>query len=248
MSYIKTKGIVIKEVNTGEADKFITLFTKYAGKITAFSKGSRRPKSRLIAGTQFLCYSDFVLFKGHDSYSVSSSDVIEPFYEIRNDVVKLTYSAHMVDIINDIIQENQPAVKILRLFLNSLHMLTKSDKSPELITRIFELRFLSLLGYAPYVKGCMTCGKEELNDMSFSFKMCGLICKNCTISDNYAMSVSSGTAKALNHIIHSNINDLFNFTVSTDVLNELSRISRRYLRERLEKDYTKLDFLKSLEL
>lgn len=248
MSYIKTKGVVIKEVNTGEADKVITLFTKGHGKIAGFAKNARRSKNRLVAGAQFLCYSDFVLFKGRDLYSISSSDVIEPFYEIRNDVIKLTYSAHIVDLINDIIQENQPATKVLQLFLNTLHMLAKTDKSPELITRIFEFRLLSILGYAPYVKGCIVCGRDELQSVSFSFKKCGFICSNCADEDKLSMEISNGTAKAINHIVYAKITDLFNFSVSSEVLNELGRISRRYLRDRLERDYTKLDFLKTLDI
>jgi DNA repair protein RecO (recombination protein O) len=149
MSYIKTGGIVIREVNTGEADKIVTILTKNLGKISAYAKSAKRPRSKFVAGTQFLCYSNLVLFKGRDLYSLNSCDVVEPFYEIRNDVVRLTYSAYITDIVNDLIQEEQPAAKSLQLLLNTFYMLSKTDKSPELITRIFELRFLSILGYAP---------------------------------------------------------------------------------------------------
>lgn len=250
MSYVKTKGIVIKEVNIGEADKIVTIFARNQGKISALAKGARRPKSKLVACTQFLCYSDFVLFKGKDMFTVNSCEVIEPFYEIRNNLVNLTYSAHIVDVINDIIQENQPATKVLQLFLNTLYMLTKTEKSPELITRIFEIRLLSILGYAPYVRGCMICGREELNNISFSFKKCGFICgdNGCVSNDAYALKISPGTAKALYHIVYAKMQDLFSFSVSEEVLNELAKISRRYLRERLERDYTKLDFLKTINV
>lgn len=250
MGYLKTKGIVIREVNTGEADKIITVFSKSYGKISAHAKGSRRPKSAVLAGTQFLCYSDFVLFKGKEMYSVNSCETIEPFYDIRNDLIKLTYAAHLVDIIMDTIQENQPATKVLQLFLNSLHMLTRTDKPPELIARIFEIRLLSILGFAPYVRGCMICGREELNSLSFSYKKCGFICSHagCISNDEFAVELSPGAAKAIYYIVHARMDELFNFNLSPAVLDELSRIARRYLRERLEKDYTKLDFLKSLQL
>lgn len=248
MGYIKTKGIVIREVNTGEADKVVTIFTRHYGKISGYAKGVRRTKSKLGAGTQYLCYSDLVLFKGRDMYTVSSSDVVEPFYEIRNDIVKLTYSAHIVDIIGDVVQENQPATKILQLLLNTLYVLTKTERSPELITRIFELRLLSLLGYAPYVRGCLSCGGDDIGSMLFSFKKCGFVCSSCKIHDNFAQEMSPATAKAIQYIIHAPLKDLFCFDLSPQILQELSRISKRYLRERLEKDYTKLDFLKGLEI
>jgi len=70
-------------------------------------------------------------------YTVNSCDVIESFYDIRNDLERLTYAAHMMDIVNDVILENQPASRLLQLFLNSLYMLSKTDRSPLQIVRVF---------------------------------------------------------------------------------------------------------------
>lgn len=248
MGYVKTKGIIIKEVNTGEADKVVTIFSRHMGKITGYAKNAKRPKSRMAAGTQFLCYGELVLFKGKEIYNLYSSEVIEPFYEIRNDIVKLTYAAHMVELVNDVIQENQPASKILQLFLNSLHMLAKTDRSPELIRRIFELRLLTLLGYAPYVRGCIHCGKTDIGAAYFSYKKCGFLCDECVSQDASSVKIPPGTAKAMNHIIHAPLNVLFNFALSEETLSELGGNIQRYLRDRLEKDYTKLDFLKTLNI
>jgi DNA repair protein RecO (recombination protein O) len=247
MSYLNIKGIVIREVNVGEADKIITLLTKQKGKITVSAKGARRPKSSFAAGTQFLSYSDFMLFSGKDMYSLNSCDIIEPFYEIRNDMEKLTYAAHFVELVNDTVQENQPAGKVLQLFLNTLHMLAKTQKQPELLARIFELRLLTIDGYTPYVRGCTVCGRDDCESYSFSFLKCGLICDCCSNQDPFAIELSSGSIKALTYIVYSKIEELFSFNVSQEVLDELEKIMRRYLRERLEKDYTKLDFLKQLK-
>lgn len=247
MSYLKTTGIVIKEVNTGEADRIITIFSKNKGKISALAKGARRPKSYLVAGTQLLCYSEFVLFKGKDMYSVNSCDVIEPFYDIRNDLERLTYTAHMIDIVKDVIQENQPATRLLQLFLNSLYMLSKTDRSSLQIVRVFELRLLSIIGYAPWVNGCIECGSSLFDSMYFSFGKCGLLCSGCLAKDKGAIRISEGAAKALNYIVYSKMNNLFNFEVSDNVLEELGRVSRRYMGERLEKNYNKLDFIKTFD-
>ena len=248
MSYLKTKGLIIKEVNFDEADKIVTIFSRSRGRISALAKGARRPRSKLVAGTQLLSYCDYVLFSGREMYSINSSEVIEPFYGIRNDIIRLTYAAHFVDLISDVMQENQPAPRVLQLLLNSLYMLSKTDKEPELIARIFELRFLSILGYAPFVRGCIICGREELAGASFSFKKCGFICDNeaCVSNDTFALELSAGAVKTIQHIVHSKAEELFSFKLSPQVLEELGRVMKRYLRERLEKDYTKLDFLKNI--
>ena len=246
MSYIKTKGVILKEINVGEADKIVTIFSRNKGKISGSAKGARRPKSRIIAGSQLFCYSEFVLFKGKDMYSITSCDVIEPFYEIRNDLVKLTYAAHINEIVLDVVQEELPSTKVLQLFLNSLYMLSKTEKAPEQIARVFEMRLMAILGYAPSVKGCLKCGSEDFTDLSFSFKSCGFLCRKCKEDDRYALNISEGCARAINYVIYSNIKNIFNFDVSKSVLIELEKLSKRYLKDRLDREYNKLDFLKSL--
>jgi DNA repair protein RecO (recombination protein O) len=248
MAFLKTRGIVIKEVGTGEADKIITLFTLNEGRISAFAKGGKRPRSKLSAASQLMCYGEYVLYSGKDLYIINSCEVIEPFYEIRNDVVKLTYAAHFLDIVLDIIQENQPLPALLKLLLNSLHILAKTERQPELVSRIFELRSLSSAGYAPHVNRCMNCGLEPVKFYSFSFLKCGFLCdrEECSQKDRSSIIVSPGAAKALQHIVYSRMADLFRFGLSQEVLEELERITRRYLRERLERDFTKLDFLKKM--
>lgn len=248
MAFLKIRGIVIKEINIGEADKIITIFSRNAGRVSALAKGGKRPRSKLCAASQWLCYGEYVLYRGKDLYSVNTCEVIEPFYKIRNDMEKLTYAAHFMDIILEIVQENEPSPRLLQLLLNSLHMLAETTKQPELLSRIFELRALTLAGFAPHVGCCMGCGLEALKSCSFSFLKCGFLCdsEKCTDLDRSAVEVSSGAAKALQHIVLSGVRELFSFGVSPDVLAELGRISLRYLRERLERDFTKLDFLKSI--
>jgi len=248
MGFLKTRGIVVKEVNTGEADKIITIFSRDQGRIQASAKGSRRPKSKLSAASQLLCYGEYMLYSGKEMYSVNSCDVIEPFYEIRNDMIKLTYAAHFTDIVLEIIQESQPSARLLKLLLNTLYMLAKTRKEPELLTRIFELRAVSYAGYAPHVNACMNCGQVPERNYSFSFARCGFLCdrQECAASDGSAISLSPGASRTIQHIVYAPMEELFSFSVSEQVLQELEHITGRYLREQLERDFTKLDFLKKV--
>lgn len=249
MAFLKTRGIVVKEVGFGEADKIITIFTSVRGRIQALVKGGKRPRSKLSAGSQIMCYCEFLLYTGKELYSVNSCEVLESFYEIRSDIIKLTYAAHFMEITLTIIQENQPSPRLLKLLLNSLHMLAKTDKPPELVTRVFELRALSVSGYAPHVGSCMACGLEPSITYSFSFQMCGFLCdrEECRQEDKFALEISAGASRAIQHIIYSKMEDLFKFGLSQDVLKEIGYVIRRYLHERLERDFTKLEFLKNIE-
>lgn len=54
---IKTKGIILKELASGDEDKLLTILTEDRGVIFAYARGARRFKNRLAS-----FYWAFVLF------------------------------------------------------------------------------------------------------------------------------------------------------------------------------------------
>ena len=125
MGIIKTKGIVIAEHNMGDYDKMITLLTPGLGKISCAAKGARRPKSSLLAGTQYLCFAEYVLYKGANTYNINSCNTIEVFYNIRTDLEKLETVAEITRLIQNTTTENQNSYKILQLLLNVVIVIKK---------------------------------------------------------------------------------------------------------------------------
>ena len=160
MGTFKTKGIIIAENNMNDYDKMVTILTPN-GKIGCAAKGARRPKSTLMAGTQFLCFADYLIYQGASSYHINACDLIEVFYNLRIDLDKLKYAVHITKIIRDVTDENQNTYKILQLFLNTLYMLSETDKDMELVVAIFKLKLMCLLGYMPAIDKCISCNTTE---------------------------------------------------------------------------------------
>ena len=80
MGILKTKGIIIAESNMNDFDKMLTILTPN-GKIGCAAKGARRPKSVLMAATQFLCFGEYMLYNNSQNYNINSCDIIEIFYK-----------------------------------------------------------------------------------------------------------------------------------------------------------------------
>lgn len=233
---VKTKGIIIAEHNMGDFDKMVTLLTPGFGKIGCGAKGSRRPKSLILAGTQFLCFGEYVLYKGPNSYNINSCEIIESFYDIRCDLDKLNYSTYVTKIVSDVTYENSGCANILQLFLNTIFTICSTDKDLELILAIFKIKVLCLLGFTPNIECCKTCKTEE-NLEYFSFKEDSLKCKICGKQDKSAINIQEGTLYALKYIITAPNKKLFSFNVSGAVIEELKMISKVYLNNKLEKEY-----------
>ena len=121
MGTIKMSGIIISENNLGDYDKMLTMLTPGLGKISCVAKGARRQKSALLAGTQFLCFGEYMMYKGANTYNINSCETIEVFYNLRTDLDKLNHAVEITKIIRDVTEENQNCYKILQLFLNTLY-------------------------------------------------------------------------------------------------------------------------------
>ena len=236
MKTLKTKGIIIAEKVMSDFDKMLTILTPNMGKIECVAKGSRRPKSLLMAGTQFLCFGDYMLYKGGENYSMNSCETIELFYNIRTDLDKLKYAVYITKIINDVTTENQNNYKILQLYLNTLYVISNTDKDLEFVTSIFRLRLLSIIGYRPEIEECKTC-KEKENLTKFSIRDNGFKCTACGKQDKGAIDMSETTKDAIRYIILSDAKKIYSFQVPKESIEELKIISKLYLTEKLEKEY-----------
>lgn len=236
MGTIKTKGIILLESNSSDYDKMLTMLTPGYGKIGCSAKGARRPKSSLLAGTQFLCFGEYVLYKGANTYSINSCEPIEVFYNIRTDLDKLKYASHITKIIIDVTNENDNCYKILQLYLNTLYTISELDKDLNFVLSIFKLRLLCLLGFSPCISKCTACGLED-NLLYFSIRDNGLKCGTCSKLDKSAIQISSATRDAIKYIVLAPAKKLYSFDIPEYCKKELEITSKLYLNTKLEKEY-----------
>lgn len=235
MGIIKTKGIILSESNMNDFDKMVTILTPN-GKIGCAAKGARRPKSLLMAGTQIFVFGEYMLYKGTNSYHINSCETIEMFYNVRTDLDKLIYSTHIAKIVNDVTDENQNTYRILQLLLNTLYLISETDKNLDFILSVFKLRLLCYLGFTPQIKECCNC--KETEDLNyFSLKDNGLKCKNCGRLDKGAIKISDSTKTAIRYIMAAEAKKIFSFQIAEENLKELNLVSKLYFNEKLEKEY-----------
>ncbi len=200
------------------------------------AKGARRQRSALLAGTQFLCFGEYLMYKGANTYNINSCETIEVFYKLRTDLDKLNYAVEITKIIRDVTDENENCYKILQLFLNTLYTLSETDKDPELILSIFKLKILCFLGFTPRIEQCVNC-KEKSDLIYFSLRDNGFKCEACSKQDKSCLMMSQSTASAIKYIVMAPAKKLYSFNLKDESLNELKLITKLYFNEKLEKEY-----------
>ena len=236
MGTIKMSGIIISENNLGDYDKMLTMLTPGLGKISCVAKGARRQRSALLAGTQFLCFGEYMMYKGSNTYTINSCETIEVFYNLRTDLDKLKYAIHINKIIQDVTEENDNCYKILQLFLNTLYTISETDKNKDFVLSVFKMRLLCILGFMPRVTKCVSC-MEEKKLTRFSIRDNGFKCEACGRQDKSSLDMSESAQSAILYTISAPPKKLYSFNLKDDGLREFELITKIYFNEKLEKEY-----------
>jgi len=246
MPITKAQGIVLKQINLGEADKIITLFTDRLGKISAVVHGARKAKSRFMSSTQVFAHCEYMLYKGKSLYTVSQTEIIDSFQVLLGDLYKLTYSSYLLELVDVLVQEEEQNIDMFKLLLKSLRLMTKDDIDLELAVRAFELKSLSISGYMPGLYSCVICDLKDLRGGSFSSSHGGMLCAKCSSKDSYSINIDVSTVNVMRYLLKADMEKIHNLKLSPQIKNEMKKIMKNYIKYYLERDFKSLNFLDNL--
>src|ERR687891_531632 len=106
----KDEAIVLKTIKLGEADRIVTLFTRFNGKVRAVAKGIRRTKSRFGARLEPFTRVELLIYRGRgDLDTITSADIITAFDAVRRDYPRLTAGASLLELVDKITPDRERA-------------------------------------------------------------------------------------------------------------------------------------------
>lgn len=99
MSSLRTRAVVLRRTNFGEADRIIQLLTP-EGKKSVMAKGVRREKSKLAGGVELFAVTDVVIQQGKGSLGILTSARLVHFYRhIIEDYDRLQFGYEAIRLI-----------------------------------------------------------------------------------------------------------------------------------------------------
>ena len=244
MSTVKTKGLILKQSDFGEANRILTIFTKEFGIIKAVAYGAKSIRNKNSASTQVMTYADFILLKTNkDMMSMQSAEIIDSFFGVKEDIAKLSLCVYFADLVYSLLNMNSPDDEMLSLFLNSLYALSYKDIDAEKMRAVFELKAMAFGGYMPNMSGCVKCNDIE-NISGFSPQNGGIVCKNCSKTGD--IPINAEVYHTILYILSSDVKKMLSFTASEEVMKQVSDISERYVDAFSDNKFKSLEYYKQM--
>lgn len=238
-------GMILAAAPAGEYDKRVVILTKEHGKISAFAKGARRPQSQLAGVTSPCTFGVFQLYQGRSSYTIHSAEISNYFSELRMDVEAACYGFYFLEFADYFTKEENDERQMLKLLYQTMRALTAGKIPLRLIRDVFELKAMYINGEGPQVFGCVSC-QSKTKPCRFSVRYGGLICDTCGREAIDRRTLHTSTLYAMQFIAATPVEKLYTFTLSEEVLKELTDVIGRYLEVYVNRRFKSLEILEQM--
>lgn len=250
MSLYKVEALILKARNIGEADKILTLLSKSHGKLDAVAKGVRKIKSKNRGAVQPFSQSRIMLYRGKSMDTVTQCELITGFPKIRENLERLAYAGYIAELTAWMLPERDPQQEVYFLLLTILHILQTAETKDliELITRMYEIRLLNLMGYQPELDYCVNCGSSiNTGKVGFSPALGGILCGVCLADNPSFIQITHGILAIWKLLSQIKISNLSRLKLRADELFALENILQSFMEYQLEHKMKSLDFIQQLK-
>lgn len=245
MINVKTKGIVLKRINYGEADRILTILTSGHGKIKAIAKGSRKILSKLGGSLEPFCLVDFIFHEGKSFHIVTSAVVTKHFEKIHTDIDKTAKAFYIGELLDKFLEEKQNHPEVFELFKKYLENLESAD-DPILIP-VFSAKILEAVGFKPVTSSCLHCQNKLLPAQNFWDDVeGGVICQNCHSKFGHGQEISNDLIKILRLFFSPEFKVGSKININDKYKNQTGLVLESYIEGVLERELKSKKFMKEM--
>ncbi len=149
----QTDAFILRGADTGDANKYIDIFTKELGFIRASAQGVRKEKSKLRYSLQDHTYSKVALVRGKEIWRVTgATEYHSNYYKFKENKEKLLLFIHISSLLRRLLhgeERNEYLFNIFKSFTEYLRAEDIDDNHLKALEYLTVLRILHNLGYIP---------------------------------------------------------------------------------------------------
>jgi DNA repair protein RecO (recombination protein O) len=206
MAVYKSKGIVLRSIRYGEADRILDLYTQESGLVSAIAKGIRRTRSRFGGRLEPLSCVEFLAYEGKTLDTITQVEVLRSFCSVRENLARLEAASGIVEIVRALSGGDEADRRVFNLLYHALDALKGREEDTRSIEAAFGLKLSILAGYTPRLDACVSCDGNVLKATDegspyFAPSLGGMLCANCRSAASDSFPLPSETLAALQNLV-----------------------------------------------
>ena len=250
MASFSARGLILKRYPLGEKDKLCILFTHTYGKLRVSARGARQSSSKLAGVSEPMVILDAHLHQGTTFQVLAQAEAIETFPVIKTDIVLISYAMFLLELVDRLTEDEDPAPDLYELLVRTLYLLGAS-RDPASLVLAAQWHVLHLTGYMPRIRECCMCDSRLDATAGLPFYAAhrgGVICHRC--ADGYRGETLAFT-RPLQTVLHA-IGDLMtpadwsSFAVDEALKPILWQLVRSHMKAMTDRDLKTMVFLDAL--
>lgn len=139
----RTRGIIIRKADLGEADRLFTIYTREYGKIQARAISVKKAESKLKGYLELFNYADFGIARSKTIDIITDVIPINNFLSLRVSLPSITKAFYVSELLDKLMVGPEKDDYLWQLVLKTFQELDTSNWPVD-----FEIKLLSALGYA----------------------------------------------------------------------------------------------------
>ncbi len=239
----RTEALILKHSDFGEADRLVTVFTPYYGKLRLLAKGARKPSSRKAGHLESFTRTQLLVARGRNLDIITQAQMVESYAALRRDLWRVSnayYIGELADAFGEELAENRPMYDLLCRALGWVSELPNLRQA----LRVFELRLLDVVGYRPELFHCVGCKAAiEPDDNYFSAQEGGVLCPRCGKGRGGARTIPLAVLKVLRHMQTHDDATCLQLRLQPSTLSMMEQVQAEYLTHVLERRLKSVEFL-----
>lgn len=152
-----TPALILRRIDSGEADRLITILTPGRGKLRVTAKGARKLTSRKAGHIELFAHTQLFLARGRTFDVVTQAELIDSHMALREDLQRGGAAHVLFELVDRLAQEDHEDVELFDAACETVRLLCRA-RDPRLALRCGELRLLQVSGYRPQLFRCAVSG------------------------------------------------------------------------------------------
>lgn len=241
---------MLRRIDFGDYDLIITFFTKDRGKVSVIAKSAKKSIKRFSGILERFSILQIVYSTGRrEGLPVLQEAVlVKPFEYIRMDIHKIAYASYWAELIDEWMEKNAKHIQVYHLLEYVLSELDKESAPLEVLSILFQMRFIVLSGLSPNLTCCSICQTltEDIKSEKLIFDLGKgrVACEACAPSGH--IHLSKGTVRQLQWIGEGDLKKAVRIRFAIQALKESLSFLEMFVPYHIGREPKSLKFLRQI--